>query len=459
MDDYVNFIPEGQDKKEHAIRLTSYMMHKHYCENDVDALIRLFDTEFIWLGAGEQEYAVGADTVCGIFRQFAGMVPKCNISEEEYSALQLSPDTYLCSGRMWIETDPSTNVFLRAHQRVSTVFRFREGRAFCCHIHISNPYMEMAEDDIGFPTRMAKHTSEYLQEQIEEQKKLIEEKTAELTSIYNSLPCGIVRMLRTPEGCRLLTFNQAAMDILAKTGEEIRQEDWSKGYTKMTLEEDREDLRDALLRLKEPGDRTTVRFRLQNGSGGIRVIRSINSLISRGEEGDVIQRIAFDITSQVELERALERQSYQDSLTGLFNRNKFNQELDDKRYESAESLGVAYFDINGLKRVNDQMGHSAGDDLIRRSASHIARVFPGKGYRVGGDEFVVINDNIPEQEFRDRLQTVLCDMLADHIHISAGFSWRDHSCNLLKQFNEADRNMYQDKAEYYRDARNDRRKR
>ena len=46
-------------RKQTAIELTSYLLHKHYCENDVESMIRLFDDRFSWMGAGEQEYAVG----------------------------------------------------------------------------------------------------------------------------------------------------------------------------------------------------------------------------------------------------------------------------------------------------------------------------------------------------------------------------------------------------------------
>ena len=47
-------------------------------------------------------------------------------------------------------------------------------------------------------------------------------------------------------------------------------------------------------------------------------------------------------------------------------------------------LGIAYFDLNGLKAVNDHLGHSAGDELLRRTAQEIQQVFPKKVYRIGG---------------------------------------------------------------------------
>ena len=113
--------------------LTSYMMHMHYCENNIEALVSLFDEQFSWFGAGEEEHAVGTETVTQIFRQFAGKVPRCNITDEHYYVLRISPDAYLCTGLMWISTDPSTNVYLRVHQRVTMGFRWVDDRARCFH--------------------------------------------------------------------------------------------------------------------------------------------------------------------------------------------------------------------------------------------------------------------------------------------------------------------------------------
>ena len=110
--------PAGQE----AAALTSFMAHKHYCENDVEALIGLMDEEIVWLGTGEEEYAVGRENVIEIFRQFEGQVPRCIIWNEEYNVLELAPEVFLCGGRLWIKTDAATGISLRVHQRITTVF-------------------------------------------------------------------------------------------------------------------------------------------------------------------------------------------------------------------------------------------------------------------------------------------------------------------------------------------------
>ena len=185
----------GEDRKIQAVKeATSFLFHKHYCENDVEAIIKLFDDKMSWFGAGENEYATGTDNISGIFRQFAGMVPKCNIWNEEYHVIDISPDVFICSGRAWIATDPSTGIYLRAHQRITAVFRWADDAPRCCHIHISNPYSEMTQEDVGFPTQIGQYTYEYLNQCIEEYKRKIKEQTEilkklsfedSLTGLYN----------------------------------------------------------------------------------------------------------------------------------------------------------------------------------------------------------------------------------------------------------------------------------
>ena len=452
-------IPSFDADERGAVALTSYLMHRHYCENDVDGILAWFDDRFLWLGTGEEEYASGTETVKAIFRQFAGKVPKCNISDEHYDAIAIAPGVFLCTGRLWIATDPSTNVYLRVHQRVAMVFRAVEGTLRCCHIHISNPYAEMTEGDVGFPTRVARQTYEYLQQCVEEQKKRIAEQTAELRSIYDTVSCGIIRLVRKGGVYHLLTFNRTLCDILGVTESEARALDWSRGFYDGIIAGDAGRMAYALEALKAPGDVTHVDFHMDSRDGRRLCLTGTNTFISEDERGQIIQCIAFDVTRRVELEETLKRLSYEDTLTGLFNRNSFNAELRRRHSDPGERLGVACFDINGLKATNDREGHSAGDLLIHRTAAHIRRVFDGKAYRTGGDEFVVIDASSGEDAFFKGVEAVREAMQKDGLHISAGASWRGGNCDIKEQFDEADRRMYEDKKRFYSDGRHDRRAR
>lgn len=119
---------------------------------------------------------------------------------------------------------------------------------------------------------------------------------------------------------------------------------------------------------------------------------------------------------------------------------------------------MATIDLNGLKQVNDRKGHRTGDDLISRTANHIAHSFAKKCYRIGGDEFVVIDTESEEDTFRKSITAVRKNMEQDGISVSVGISWRGSHCNFEEQFDEADIQMYQAKAVFYSSCETDRRK-
>jgi diguanylate cyclase (GGDEF)-like protein len=85
--------------------------------------------------------------------------------------------------------------------------------------------------------------------------------------------------------------------------------------------------------------------------------------------------------------------AFTDILTGLKNRTAYESDIKQlkQRAWDYERIGIAVFDINGLKFVNDTMGHDAGDELIRRAADALTRAMEsGEVYRIGGDEFAAI---------------------------------------------------------------------
>jgi diguanylate cyclase (GGDEF)-like protein len=92
-----------------------------------------------------------------------------------------------------------------------------------------------------------------------------------------------------------------------------------------------------------------------------------------------------------------------DSLTGLMNRNGFNQVIESEPFQKASTAGnlaMIYFDVNGFKAVNDSIGHHGGDELVKVIAERLSmKLPPGTPFaRIGGDEFAValIGDGVKE---------------------------------------------------------------
>ena len=155
----------------------------------------------------------------------------------------------------------------------------------------------------------------------------------------------------------------------------------------------------------------------------------------------------------------LERMSFQDGLTKLYNRNKFNSTIAEYTAKAPSSLGIAYFDLNGLKVMNDEYGHSAGDRFILNAASTIKYVFEGDSYRIGGDEFAVICADMSEEEFTEKLEEEKKHLWENEISVSIGSCWRGSDNDINAQLREADNLMYENKREFYEKSGRDRRRR
>lgn len=150
--------------------------------------------------------------------------------------------------------------------------------------------------------------------------------------------------------------------------------------------------------------------------------------------------------------------SYRDLLTNLYNRNRYMRLLDKYRGKHLENIGVVYIDLNGLKQVNDEQGHEAGDSFIRRAAQQIVAIFPDCTYRVGGDEFVVVYPNVLEQQFAFLIDQLKLNTRQHHVSISFGAVWKESCVNLDALLKEADEQMYQSKKKFYENEEHDRRR-
>lgn len=158
----------------------------------------------------------------------------------------------------------------------------------------------------------------------------------------------------------------------------------------------------------------------------------------------------LDSIERRESHATLERLSFEDTLTGVFNRNRFNHDIEKLKKQRLNDVGIAFFDINGLKEVNDTKGHVEGDRLIKATAEVISSVFSGETYRIGGDEFVVIAVSSDEKAFNRGVEAVLEKLASEKISTAVGVSVADNTENIEAHLTSADSRMYENKKVYYK---------
>ena len=163
-----------------------------------------------------------------------------------------------------------------------------------------------------------------------------------------------------------------------------------------------------------------------------------------------------NITSAKMRELELKREMFRDSLTGVKNKSAYTnieKELDSLIKEGVcEEFSIAVFDLNDLKKINDNLGHDEGDKYIRSGSSLICRTFKHSPvFRIGGDEFAAVlkNDDYKErialtekmkaqvEENKRSGGAVIAVGIADYLPES-------DKC-VLEVFKRADKEMYADK--------------
>ena len=164
--------------------------------------------------------------------------------------------------------------------------------------------------------------------------------------------------------------------------------------------------------------------------------------------GDRMHALQDRLSEQIAFVRS---QAYVDGMTGLGNRSAYEEhvrQLDDEIRAGTADFAIELFDLNGLKVINDTLGHEEGDRTIIRAARFLAGRFPDDAcYRIGGDEFIVIRQGAKSDGLNDGL-----DAQESSVSMSQGFAAFEPGRDLgfRAVFNRADAAMYEDKQAYYR---------
>lgn len=168
-----------------------------------------------------------------------------------------------------------------------------------------------------------------------------------------------------------------------------------------------------------------------------------------------LEGIARDITERKQRDSQLWFLTLHDSLTGLSNRLYFEDRLQNLQREGFSSIGIVVCDIEGLKLINDTLGHNQGDNVLKATTAILKECFRGIDTlaRIGGDEFAAILTGCSLEELQRKCER-LEQMATKHnietpetyISLSLGYSYRSGAGKgLFELYREAEDMMYKNK--------------
>jgi diguanylate cyclase (GGDEF)-like protein/PAS domain S-box-containing protein len=202
----------------------------------------------------------------------------------------------------------------------------------------------------------------------------------------------------------------------------------------------------------------SLEYRLLARDGRVVHVRD-EGVIVLGDEGEALylQGYVLDITAERELQEQLRMQALFDPLTGLANRAFFHEQLESAvsmRRGGGEQTALVFIDLNEFKQINDQYGHSVGDDVLAELGDRLKHVIRAGDSvaRLGGDEFVVLITSVAEPAEAAIVAERLLEEITKPIDVagrqlsltaSVGIAIGGSARELLKQ---ADAAMYRAKA-------------
>lgn len=226
---------------------------------------------------------------------------------------------------------------------------------------------------------------------------------------------------------------------------------------------------DSFLKQPDIADGESKQLAIEGNDELTQVTVSMNQLLERiaGSRREIEQ---LNAALQAELiERKLAQKfllysSQHDALTGLFNRTYLDEALQKILQQGAVGVGVICCDLDGLKLVNDTLGHAAGDRLLQRTADILKAAAPPQALivRTGGDEFVVVLTEITETDLESighkiRDACRISDLMELPLRLSMGWRYRERcdpgSDDLEAMLKDADDEMYRQKLSSSQSAR------
>lgn len=206
----------------------------------------------------------------------------------------------------------------------------------------------------------------------------------------------------------------------------------------------------------------SARLKLPGADEFSRVAATMNAMLDKIERSsqdnqDLYKLTQYEIRERMLIEQNLRYQSTHDVLTGVYNRTYFEEYLINLEGKD-NSIGIIFCDVDGLKLINDSLGHERGDQVLRTVARIIEETLPQDAVtaRIGGDEFVILLQDVTDVKMKETVDLLRTAIEASHTNslkeiFSIAIGWAATEKHILSKdqirmtVKRADDNMYRQK--------------
>lgn len=249
------------------------------------------------------------------------------------------------------------------------------------------------------------------------------------------------------EGFELIYVSRFFLKLLDFSREEIR-EFFKDHFLEMIHPEDRAQVKEAMVEALQENKAFNAEYRIMSKRGYLWVRGQTRVVYENGSR--YLAGVMLDVSDLMKKAENLKYMSYKDVLTGVYNRRKYEEDFAAFNRFHSPMMGCVYMDAVGLHEVNNQLGHKSGDKLLCSIAHVAADVFAaGRVYRIGGDEFVVLQPQIEEDSLQKNAESIRTILESLGHKVSMGVAWEKTAGSGSHLIETAEERMRKDKADYY----------
>ena len=246
----------------------------------------------------------------------------------------------------------------------------------------------------------------------------LERSEARFRGAFDNAPMG---MLLVEPGGTIAQVNPLCCEMLGFASDELV----GREIESLSLPDERGAVHAMMTKLLEhPGDELRSEARLRRNDGS-EIWTTRHASLQSGESGEPLHFIIqiADITEMKHDQRQMERFAFYDSLTDLANRRLLTDRLQqalNRTRRSGRNMALLYLDLDQFKRVNDTLGHDAGDDLLRVVAGRLRGCVRQEDTvaRPGGDEFTILLNEVRDARAAGRVAENILEALREPVTIS-----------------------------------------
>ena len=368
--------------------------------------LSLIDEPYTGVGMGEQgivhSIAEAELVLEGGYRSTDESVVECEI--EDLTINLLSDDVATLLGQVKVTNTPKNGQPMHSGLMQTIIARRNKGRWAIAFTHAS-PTILTVESVEAYPIRFMDHTISLLKAGLQAETMLY----AEVNLTQNKIVRLECKAHNWSVHSDVHTFEDVIRCGLNGLSEQATEQEYYAFFNRLRL----------LGLFAEGVTQDQFNYDTHIETGILRLRASVD-MVKQAYTGDIVAVISYaSLDSQkLELEQATHR-AFHDSLTGILNRNGFENQVAEllHSYDPLKSTALFMIDLDDFKQINDRLGHQTGDTVLHQVADVLQNTFQEYGIvgRVGGDEFMVMVVDNFSADFLENLAQALLKSATLHI--------------------------------------------